>query len=1249
MCSGCLEQDGPVLQAQRYQLRQQHLHAGVAYAQLLGGLCWESAACCTRSRSKPFVALNEPSLAENAGKKVLNMLAWTGVDRKTDVRMATPFGDSKMDGSTAAGDDSVAASEKSSDVGLDRLEETPVVGPAALRKTLSCSAKGILGCKLVESASGPVLPPGSPMSPTSPRCSGMATSASQFLPRESTGWAWWHAAPVKLHPPPMSYPHVHPAATLFLFRRLLGANSAACGAEHGAVYSASSASSGATAAQTQHAGAAYAAYAAYAACTVGDSNTGARDNDLLTGVPTSQRLQGIHICHGQEQIAKETAASERREKARCDICEARACRTASAGLCLSHRRLCDQLLTQFWQFAKLLFGCCPPALGGSAEPSSDPQLPTELEDLGAEGSRTFEWGAGQVKRRRRIPANKAEVSVEDEAAQKQLPGKQRIFLKTYGCAHNNSDSEFMMGLLQDYGYTLVETMQDADALVVNSCTVKGPSQDNAVNLVKSAQDAGKPVVLAGCVPTADVNLAKSLMGVSMLGVTQLDRVVEVVEHAIQGNTISLLTHRRSMPSLDLPKVRRNSFVEIIPISGGCLGNCSYCKTKHARGSLSSYSEEAILARALQAASEGVSEVWLTSEDTGAYGLDIGTNIASLLNRVADSLPEHVMLKLGMTNPPYMLAHIDAVAKVFQRPNVFEHLHVPVQSGSDTVLRAMVREYTSSDFRRLVDGLRAQVPGLFVGTDVICGFPAESEEDHQATLALVRDYRFPMLNISQFYPRPNTAAARLKKLPGNIVKARSTEMTQLFESYSTWNHLVGCTQRVWFSDTDEKRQQTVGHTKGYAKVVQSAEDALLGRSALVKVTRATKWHVEAVVEASQLDVSATDLATLRQVRTKLLNALASAQEVDLPRVERSVAEQQRRRLHNALQDMKGQLRVSCRIRPLSDQEKTQKGETGELALRPLDGSRVELSLREGPAQVFEFDSVFRPDVPQQVVEEIFEDCRDLAQSAVDGHNVTVMTYGQTGAGKTYTLFGSKDQEGLVQYMIREVFARLADQAEDDEECTATVTGSALELYNNHFIDLLRPVDRTGRQAPGVKVCVDAQGCVEVDGLEQEVAQTPVDLLEILEKGLAQRVVAEHALNADSSRSHMVFTVRIQTEGSSKKTTRKLTFCDLGGCERIKRSQVAGDLQKEAIEINKSLSALSSVIEAVAGRRRHIPYRDHKLTRLLRDAVGGSAKVLMYVCCSPARSNIEETAAALKLASRAAKVVNQQKQVEASSSM
>lgn len=438
------------------------------------------------------------------------------------------------------------------------------------------------------------------------------------------------------------------------------------------------------------------------------------------------------------------------------------------------------------------------------------------------------------------------VHSADDDRRGELPGRQRVFVKTMGCAHNSSDGEFMMGLLQEYGYQLVSAMEEADVCLVNSCTVKNPSQDSATNLVKRARAGGKPVVLAGCVPSADASVADGLEGVSLLGVAQIDRIVEVVEQALLGNTVRLLGKRRVLPSLELPKVRRNSCVEIIPISGGCLGNCSYCKTKHARGKLSSYGAEAIVQRALLAASEGASEVWLASEDTGAWGIDLGTDIAALLGRVADALPPGVMLKLGMTNPPYMLAHIGAVAEVLQRPNVFEFIHVPVQSGSDRVLQAMVREYTVADFSRLVDGLRGAVPGVLVATDIICGFPTESEEDHEETLELVRRYKFPVLNISQFYPRPGTPAARMKRLPGSLGKKRSSEVTQLFDSYETNRHLVGQELRAWFSETETKHGQTVGHTKGYVKVVVPRDDGLLGRTARVRVHGATKWHIEAEV-------------------------------------------------------------------------------------------------------------------------------------------------------------------------------------------------------------------------------------------------------------------------------------------------------------------------------------------------------------------------------------------------------------------
>eukprot|EP00812_Abedinium_dasypus_P008465 NODE_2224_length_973_cov_278.186275.p1 GENE.NODE_2224_length_973_cov_278.186275~~NODE_2224_length_973_cov_278.186275.p1 ORF type:complete len:220 (+),score=82.93 NODE_2224_length_973_cov_278.186275:136-795(+) len=208
--------------------------------------------------------------------------------------------------------------------------------------------------------------------------------------------------------------------------------------------------------------------------------------------------------------------------------------------------------------------------------------------------------------------------------------------------------------------------------------------------------------------------------------------------------------------------------------------------------------------------------------------------------------EGVMLKVGMTNPPYILWHLDAVAEVLREPNVFEFMHVPVQSGSDAVLRRMVREYTVDEFRWLVDGLRRLVPGLSLATDIICGFPSENDEDAAQTIALLSEYKFPFVNISQFYARPGTPAARMKQLPPAVVKRRSGEVSALFASYSTYlPELVGQQFRVWFSELDKKFGQTVGHTKTYAKVVvQGMRAELLGTSHMCNIVAVQKWHLTA---------------------------------------------------------------------------------------------------------------------------------------------------------------------------------------------------------------------------------------------------------------------------------------------------------------------------------------------------------------------------------------------------------------------
>ena len=434
-----------------------------------------------------------------------------------------------------------------------------------------------------------------------------------------------------------------------------------------------------------------------------------------------------------------------------------------------------------------------------------------------------------------------------------VPGTQKIYVKTYGCSHNISDGEYMQGILQSYGYEIVDDLKDADLSLVNSCTVKDPSQAQFLNLVKkSKEDHNIPVVVAGCVPQADKKI-KELEDVSVVGIQQIDRVVEVVEETLKGNSVKLLT-KKSLPALDLPKVRKNPLIEIIPLSTGCLGSCTYCKTKHARGVLGSYDPNELISRVKMVVAEGVQEIWLTSEDTGAYGLDIGTNIAELLTSIIDNLPnEGVMLRVGMTNPPYILKHIDEVAKLLNDPRVFSFLHIPVQAGSNRVLEAMRREYTVEDFKTVANSLIRHVPDVIVATDIICGFPTETEEDFDETMNLMQEYKLAITNISQFYPRPGTPAARMKRIKTQIVKERSRKISSLFNSFTPYEKYVGRTERVWFGmevtdQVSEKGQQgrSVGHTKSYVKVIVDYDATLPGTDHLVTITSCKRFHIEGTI-------------------------------------------------------------------------------------------------------------------------------------------------------------------------------------------------------------------------------------------------------------------------------------------------------------------------------------------------------------------------------------------------------------------
>ncbi|XP_015710241.1 threonylcarbamoyladenosine tRNA methylthiotransferase isoform X1 [Coturnix japonica] len=437
---------------------------------------------------------------------------------------------------------------------------------------------------------------------------------------------------------------------------------------------------------------------------------------------------------------------------------------------------------------------------------------------------------------------------DDPPCDSVIPGIQKIWIRTWGCSHNNSDGEYMAGQLAAYGYKITDNSAEADLWLLNSCTVKNPAEDHFRNSIKKAQEANKKVVVAGCVPQAQPR-QDYLKGLSIIGVQQIDRVVEVVEETIKGHSVRLLGQKKDNGKrlggarLDLPKIRKNPLIEIISINTGCLNACTYCKTKHARGDLASYPIEELVDRAKQSFQEGVCEIWLTSEDTGAYGRDIGTDLPTLLWKLVEAIPEGAMLRLGMTNPPYILEHLEEMAKILNHPRVYAFLHIPVQSASDSVLMDMRREYCVADFRRVVDFLKEKVPGITIATDIICGFPGETDEDFQETMKLVEQYKFPSLFINQFYPRPGTPAAKMHQVPAAVKKQRTKDLSRLFHSYNPYDHKVGERQRVLVTEESFDSNYYVAHNPFYEQVLVPKDPVLMGKMVEVNIYEAGKHFMK----------------------------------------------------------------------------------------------------------------------------------------------------------------------------------------------------------------------------------------------------------------------------------------------------------------------------------------------------------------------------------------------------------------------
>lgn len=410
----------------------------------------------------------------------------------------------------------------------------------------------------------------------------------------------------------------------------------------------------------------------------------------------------------------------------------------------------------------------------------------------------------------------------------------KIFVEAYGCSASFADSEMISGLILNGGHTLVDNSSESDLNIVVTCSVKDSTANKMMYRIKSLKT--KPLIVAGCLPKAEKNTVEKFSErASLLGPNSLGKTLQVINSTLNGRK-QIALEDSDLSKVGLPKVRLNPAVGIVEIASGCMSECTFCQTKLSKGDLSSYRLGDIVRQVEAEIKEGCKEVWLTSTDNGCYGFDIGTDLPALVNAVA-AIPENFMVRVGMMNPMYMPRIKERLIESFDNDKVFKFLHIPVQCGSDKVLHDMKRGHTAGTFREIVKKVKERFGQFTISTDIIVGFPSETEEDFQKTIALLDETKPDVVNLSKYSARPGTDAAEWKQLDAVEIKRRSKlifeQISKLsIESNKKW---IGWKGRVLFDEmTDEGIK---GRNFAY-KPVFVGDKVNIGESHTVEITDVT---------------------------------------------------------------------------------------------------------------------------------------------------------------------------------------------------------------------------------------------------------------------------------------------------------------------------------------------------------------------------------------------------------------------------
>jgi len=428
--------------------------------------------------------------------------------------------------------------------------------------------------------------------------------------------------------------------------------------------------------------------------------------------------------------------------------------------------------------------------------------------------------------------------------------KKIVYIETYGCTANQNNSEILAGILANSGFIVTNNQDIAEIIILNTCVVKGKTESKIKGRIKELKSKNKLLIITGCMPETDFKRLRKIDNkLIFLGTHHFKDIINLIRD-YQENKLDEKKQKEYLSQnpeikLNLPKKPNNKLISIHQISEGCLGNCSFCKTRLAKGKLFSYTREEILKSIESDLQQGAKEIWITSQDNAAYGLDQKGKknlLPELLNSIFE-LKHNFKLRLGMCDPNNILPIFDELIEVYKNKKMYKFLHIPIQSASNRILKDMNRFYTIEQAEKIIEKFKEVFPEGVIATDIIVGYPTETEEDHLKNLEFIKEFKPDVFNLSKFSSHKQTPAGKLKVLLNSIISKRASELMQIHRVTAQKNKQKYENKELKvFINKKISEELYESRDENYNIVLIKCSKEMLGKEVLVKIEEIGVHHM-----------------------------------------------------------------------------------------------------------------------------------------------------------------------------------------------------------------------------------------------------------------------------------------------------------------------------------------------------------------------------------------------------------------------